>query len=239
LKVIPAVDLMGGRVVRLFQGNPNEAKYYDNLGDPVAVAKKWEEEGADALHVVDLDAAFDRGNNLETILRIIKEIRLPVQVGGGIRSLEVAEKLFESGAGHVILGTISFKKPEILRFLAEKYGGRVIVALDHINGEVMVEGWRKSTGFKLEDAIKIFLEINVHNFLVTSIRKDGTLQGIDLKTLKEASKIKEAKIIAAGGVGSLKDLAALKEIGVYGVVVGKALYEGAFKLSEALKIARG
>ncbi len=238
MKVIPAVDLMNGKVVRLFQGDPQKAKAYDYLGEPVAVAKKWEEEGADAIHIVDLDAAFGKGDNLSTVSEIIKAVNLPVQVGGGIRSLEKAETLLGIGADYVILGTLAFNKPEILEKLVEKFGNRVIVALDHVNGKVMVEGWRKSAEIRVKEALAKFLELQVNTFLLTSISKDGTLEGIDAETLSQACKFKDARILAAGGVGSLKDLAVLKKIGVYGVVIGKALYEGTFTLKEALKVAR-
>lgn len=237
MKIIPAVDLMNGKVVRLFQGDPKKAKAYDYLGEPVTIAKKWEEEGADALHIVDLDAAFDKGNNLTTISKIIKAVDLPVQVGGGIRSLEKAETLLNMGADYVILGTLAFSKPEILKKLMEKFGNHVIVALDHANGKIMVEGWKKPAGMEVKEALTRFLELNVNTFLLTSIRRDGTLEGADSEILSQACTYKNARIIAAGGVGSLKDLAALKRIGVYGVVIGKALYEGAFTLKEALKAA--
>ena len=238
MKIIPAVDLMNGKVVRLFQGDPQKAKTYNYLGESVAVAKKWEEEGADALHIVDLDAALGNGDNLATVSEIIEAVNLPVQVGGGIRSLEKAETLLGIGADYVILGTLAFNKPEILKRLLEKFGNRVIVALDHVNGRIMVEGWKKSAEMMVKEALSKFLELQVNTFLLTSISKDGTLEGVDLETLNQACKYKDARIIAAGGVGNLKDLAALKRIGVYGVVIGKALYEGAFTLKEALKVAR-
>lgn len=238
MNIIPAVDLMNGKVVRLFQGDPQKAKAYDYLREPVAVAKKWEEEGADALHIVDLDAAFDKGNNLKTISTIIKAVNLPIQVGGGIRSLEKAETLLSIGADYVVIGTLAFSKSEILKELMEKFGDRVIVALDHANGRIMVEGWKKPTEIEVKEALAKFLEFQVRTFLLTSISKDGTLEGVDSEILSQACAYKNARIIAAGGVGSLKDLAVLKRIGVYGVVIGKALYEGFFTLKDALKVAR-
>lgn len=239
MKIIPAVDLMNGKVVRLFQGNPQKAKAYDYLGEPVTVAKKWEEEGADALHIVDLDAAFDKGNNLTTLSKIIKAVNLPVQVGGGIRSFKKAKTLLSMGADYVVLGTLAFSKPEILKELMEKFGDRVIVALDHVNGRIMVKGWRKPAEIEVKEALEKFLEIHVKTFLLTSISRDGTLEGADSEILSQACAYQDARIIAAGGVGSLKDLTVLKRIGVYGVVIGKALYEGSFTLKEALKVARG
>lgn len=238
MKIIPAVDLMNGKVVRLFQGDPKKAKVYDYLGEPVAIAKKWEEEGADALHIVDLDAAFDKGDNLATISKIIKAVSLPVQVGGGIRSLEKAETLLSIGADYVVLGTLAFSKPEVLKKLREKFGDRVIVALDHASGRIMVEGWKKPANVGVKEALSKFLGIHVKTFLLTSISRDGTLKGVDADVLSQACAYKDARIIAAGGVGSLQDLSVLKRIGVYGVVIGKALYEGFFTLKEALKVTR-
>lgn len=238
MKIFPAIDLMEGKVVRLFQGDPKTAKKYDYLGEPVAIAKKWEEEGADALHIIDLDAAFNKGNNLATISKIVEAVKLPVHVGGGIRSLEAAENLLNIGVRYVMLGTLAFRKPEAAANLRKKFGDRVIVALDHRNGKVMIEGWKTPAGLEVKDALERFLGLQVKTFLLTSISRDGTLEGIDVDVLSQACAYKEARIIAAGGIGSLKDLAVLKRIGVYGVVIGKALYEGMFTLKEALKIAK-
>ncbi|MGB9853270.1 MAG: 1-(5-phosphoribosyl)-5-[(5-phosphoribosylamino)methylideneamino]imidazole-4-carboxamide isomerase [Candidatus Bathyarchaeales archaeon] len=238
MKIIPAVDLMNGKVVRLFRGDPKKIKAYDYLGEPVAIAKKWEEEGANALHIVDLDAALNNGNNLTTISKIINAVNLPVQVGGGIRSLEKAETLLNIGADYVVLGTLAFSKPEVLKELRGKFGDRFIVALDYANGRIMVEGWKKPAEIGVKEALAKFLEIQVQTYLLTSISRDGTLEGVDVDILSQACAYKDVRIIAAGGVGSLKDLAILKRIGVYGVVIGKALYEGFFTLKEALKVAR-
>lgn len=238
MKIIPAVDLMNGKVVRLLKGDPKTAKAYDYLGDPVSIAKKWEKEGADALHIVDLDAAFSSGNNLAIVQKIVDAVNLPVQVGGGIRSIERAETLLAMGADYVVLGTVAFNKFEVLEKLGKKFGDRVIVALDHANGMVMVEGWKASVGLGAREALEKFLALKVKTFLLTSIVKDGTLKGVDSEVLSQACAYKNARIIAAGGVGGLEDLAILKKIGVYGVVIGKALYEGSFTLKEALKVAK-
>lgn len=239
MKILPAIDLMNGKVVRLYKGDPEKSKFYHHLGSPVEVAKKWEAEGADALHIIDLDAAFNRGSNFTTILKIINSVNLPVQVGGGIRSLETAEKLLKGGAHHIILGTVAFREPELLESIVAKFRNRIIIALDHLNGKVRVEGWKTDTRVDVEEAIITFLKKGITTFLLTSIGKDGTLRGVDVEVLKKTSAYREVKIIAAGGVGSLRDLVVLRDIGVYGVVIGKALYEGAFTLKEALKIARG
>ena len=238
MKIIPAVDLMRGKVVRLFQGKLETAKTYDYLGEPVSIAKKWEDEGVDALHIIDLDAAFGMGNNMETIYKIINVVNIPVQVGGGIRDLKTAEAFLSGGAEYVILGTLAFSRPKTLEELKNKFGDRVIVALDHVKGIVMVKGWKIPTEFSVKEALEKFLQLQVSIFLLTSITMDGTLKGVDTDILSQACGYKNARIIAAGGVGSLKDISALRTIGVYGVIIGKALYEDAFTLKEALKVAR-
>jgi phosphoribosylformimino-5-aminoimidazole carboxamide ribotide isomerase len=239
VKVFPAVDIMNGKVVRLFKGRPETAKAYTSLGDPVAVAKKWEYEGADGLHVVDLDAALRRGDNSATIFEIVQAVKIPVHVGGGIRSEETAEKFLNMGVDRIIIGTLAFKRPKILAKLVEKFGDSVIVALDYgENGKVMIEGWRKNIQLDVENAIQRFLKLKIKTFLLTSVSKDGTLEGVSVDVVKKACAYEGVYVIAAGGVGSLKDLMLLKNVGVYGVVIGKALYEGAFSLKDALKIAR-
>jgi phosphoribosylformimino-5-aminoimidazole carboxamide ribotide isomerase len=239
MKVFPAVDIMGGRVVRLFRGYPKTAKEYTSLGDPVAVAKKWEDEGADGLHVVDLDAALCRGDNSATIFMIVQALKIPVHVGGGIRSEEIAEKFLGMGVNKIMIGTLAFKRPKNLAKLVEKFGDRIIVALDYEeNGKVMIEGWRKTIQLSVENALQRFLKLKIKTFLLTSVNRDGTLKGVSVDIVKRVCAYEDINVIAAGGVSSLRDLMLLKNVGVYGVVIGKALYEGAFSLKDALKIAR-
>ena len=235
--VIPAVDIMGGRVVRLLRGDPKLAKSYEHLGDPIELAKRWESDGAQIIHVIDLDATLGSGENLETIIRIIQSVRVPVQVGGGIRSLERAERLINAGAGRIMLGSLAFKSPESVRFLLKKFGQeKIVVALDHLKGKVMVDGWRKSTYKNLEEAAEMFSAMGVKFFLVTAIQRDGTMSGPDVENLSRVVGL-GVNVIASGGIRSLKDIEALRKLGVYGVVVGRALYEGRISLKEALKIA--
>jgi len=240
MQIIPAVDLMEGKVVRLLQGDPRALKAYGHLGDPVTVAKRWEEYGADAVHVIDLDAALDRGSNLDVIKKIAQGVRIPVQVGGGIRTLKAAQSLLGAGTNRIILGSLAFKEPQALKRLLEEFcHDRVAVALDHRNGEVMVRGWRTATKLGVSEAMGRFLSLGVTLFLITSITRDGTLQGPDYSLLAEACKRPGVRVMAAGGVSSLEDLIALKEIGVWGVIIGKALYEGVFDLREAIGVIKG
>jgi len=237
MEIIPAVDIMKGRVVRLVRGDPKQLRSYNSLGDPVSIAKRWEAEGAKVIHIVDLDAALGKGRNLEVIETIARSVKASVQVGGGIRSLEIARKLLLMGVERVILGSLAFSDPHILGALLRGFGKkRVIVALDHDEGIVMVRGWKASTKASVYAAAEKFRELGVKLFLVTSVNRDGTLLGPDIEVLSRLCR-SGLKVIAAGGVSSVKDILDLKRVGVYGVVIGRALYEGRLNLHEALRAA--
>jgi phosphoribosylformimino-5-aminoimidazole carboxamide ribotide isomerase len=235
VQLIPAIDLMNGKIVRLTRGDPKTAKVYDQFGTPLEAARRWRDEGAGKLHIIDLDAAFSAGNNRAVIAEIAANVALPIQVGGGIRSFETATGLFNTGINQVILGALAFSEPSVIGKIQERFGAdSVIVALDNRDGRIMVEGWKTATGLSVEEALLKLSKFGVRTFLITSIAQDGTLSGPDLKTLKQACQYPNAKVIAAGGIGSLNDLTALKRIGVEGAVIGKALYEGRFTLKEAI-----
>lgn len=237
MQLIPAIDLMNGKIVRLTRGEAKTVKSYEKqFGTPLEAAKRWHDEGAGKLHIIDLDAAFGIGENQVTIAEVAKNVSLPIQVGGGVRSFEIAEKLFQSGITQVILGALAFSDPEVIKKIQQKFGlDSVIVALDNKEGYVMVEGWQTSTTMTVDNALEKYSALGVHQFLITSIAQDGMLSGPDLQTLSTAALYPGAKIIAAGGIGSIGDLAALKEIGMDGSVIGKALYEGRFTLKEAIQ----
>jgi phosphoribosylformimino-5-aminoimidazole carboxamide ribotide isomerase len=238
--LIPAIDLMNGKIVRLSRGDPKTAKVYDQFGGPVETARKWRAEGATKLHIIDLDAAFGMGDNLAVITEIAESVELPIQVGGGIRTIETAQKLLTMGISQVILGALAFSAPKAITRIQQEFGsGTVIVAIDNKDGKIMVEGWKTPTTLGVKEALKKFTVLGVKTFLVTSITKDGTLSGPDLETLSEACQYPNVEIIAAGGIGNLNDLTALKRVGVEGAVIGKALYEGRFTLKEALKSVGG
>jgi len=239
MKVIPAVDVMRGKVVRLSRGDSDTAKTYEGLEEPLTVARGWKREGADFLHLIDLDAAMGQGDNRQIISAIIKEVGVPVQVGGGIRSMAIAEELLNTGAQRVIITTLAFEREDMLKELIREFGSvRVMVALDYLNGMVMSRGWKSPTGLSLENAMDKFLNLGTELFLLTSISRDGLLIGPDYKTLTAIVKRFRKGLFIAGGISSLDDLVWLKTIGVEGVVVGKALYERRFSLVEALNIAR-
>ena len=240
MQLIPAIDLMKGKIVRLTHGDPETAKVYNQFGGPVETAKKWKAEGAGKIHIIDLDAALGTGDNLAIIAEIVESVDLPIQVGGGIREVATAEKLLKLGISQVILGALAFSDPEAVTQIQQEFGaGSVIVALDNRDGKVMVEGWKTATGLGMQEALEKFAALGVTTFLVTSITRDGTLSGPDLDTLRGACQYAGVAIIAAGGIGGLEDLLALKRVGVAGAVIGKALYEGRFKLKEALNAVGG
>jgi phosphoribosylformimino-5-aminoimidazole carboxamide ribotide isomerase len=237
LQLIPAIDLMNCKIVRLTHGDPKTAKVYGQFGGPVETAKKWQKDGATKLHIIDLDAALGMGNNLSVVADIAESTDLPIQVGGGIRSIDTAETVLGLGVSQVILGALAFSNPKAIATIQKRFGAEsVIVALDNRDGKVMVEGWKTATALGVKEALEKFVALGVKVFLVTSITKDGTLSGPDLDTLREACQYSGVEVIAAGGIGGLNDLVALKRVGVAGAVIGKALYEGRFTLKEALKM---
>lgn len=232
MKVIAAVDIMGGSVVRLVKGDPANKTVYST--DPVDTAKKWESAGADMLHIVDLDAAFANGNNAELTAKIAEAVKIPVQVAGGIRSPEKAEEML-SKASRVVLGTMAYGEPEAVRKLAKKNLGRIVISIDQAGGKVMVKGWKESTGTRVADAISQFASMGVEEFLLTSIERDGTLQGPDVMTLAEAAV--SARIIASGGISSLEDIVKVRSAGCSSVILGKAMYDGRVSIERAKALA--
>lgn len=230
MKIIPAIDLMDGKVVRLIKGDPKNKIVYSN--DPIGIAKRFEKY-ADALHIIDLDATLSLGNNKDVIKSITKNVSIEVQVGGGIRSIEYAEEMLDY-AYAVMLGTLAYKDLDAIKYLL-KYGrDRVIIAIDHKNGKVMINGWKSSTEVDIIDAINNFKSIGIEKFLVTNIERDGTLQGVDIDTLNKINNL--GKIIASGGVSSIDDIIKLKKMQVYGVILGKALYDNKIRLEEVKSI---
>ena len=232
MKVIAAVDIMGGSVVRLVRGNPDDKVEYSN--DPVETARKWETVGADMLHIVDLDAAFSTGSNSELIAKISQAVRIPLQIAGGIRSLEKAEEML-SMASRVVIGTMAYREPEVIRKLVKKNADRVTISVDQMDGMVMVKGWKESTGTTVAEAISRFLAIGVDEFLLTSIDRDGTLQGPDIKTLADAAV--SARIIASGGISSIEDVIKIRSAGCSSVIIGKAMYDGKLSIEKVKAVA--
>ncbi len=234
--VMPSVDILGGKCVRLTEGKlGSEEIFFD---DPLQAALYWEKEGADALHVVDLDGALRRGENLRHVERIVKSVSIDVEVGGGLRSADTAIRVYLMGAERVILGSLAVRDPASVEKIIDEIGKEhVMVALDYKKGEVMIEGWRKEARKSLYDAAQEMRDIGVNWILATNITRDGTLMGADTETISKLVKRVRVNIVASGGIRSIDDVAALRKTGAKGVVIGKALYMRFFSLKEAKKVA--
>lgn len=233
--IIPAVDISGGRCVQLVEGRIETARIY---GDPLEWAKRWQREGAECLHVVDLDAALGLGDNLEKILEILQEIEIPVQVGGGIRTLERAKSLVNAGAERLVVGTVAIQNPAFLDALIGELGARkLVIAIDARRGKIAVKGWQEVTDLSPQEAVKIFENKGIWGFLFTCVDVEGKMRGVAIEETKRVVSSTNLPVIASGGVGDLEDIVKLKSTGVYGVVVGKALYDGRFSLQEAMEVA--
>jgi phosphoribosylformimino-5-aminoimidazole carboxamide ribotide isomerase len=238
LEIIPAIDLMGEHVVRLLRGNPDSARDYSD--NPLAVAEKWVEMGARRLHVVDLDATLSRGDNISTIRNLLTSVKVPIQVGGGIRDIRQASELLLRGVDRVILSTLAINDRNALSHLLHNFGNRrIVVALDYLSGEVMIKGWREATGLRVIEAMTKFHISGVDIFLVTAIQRDGTLEGADYETLRRAIQTEGVEIIASGGIRTVEELLALKRIGVKAAILGRAIYDGSIDLAEAVKRVGG
>jgi phosphoribosylformimino-5-aminoimidazole carboxamide ribotide isomerase len=236
MKVLAAIDIMSGDVVRLTKGDQSTKKVYSN--DPIQVAKKWAKDGADMLHVVDLDAAFgNESSNLSIISEILDSVNIPIQIGGGIRNTEIFEKIVKMGFSKIVVGTMAYRNVNELRLLSRNYGDKIVISLDEINGKVMIEGWKSSSNYKVEDAINKFNKLGISNFLLTSIIKDGTLLGPDIVTLNSINRDRKSKIIASGGISSLVDVLRVRSIGCDSVILGKALYEERLDIKKVKAIA--
>ena len=239
MKIIPAIDLMNGDVVRLYKGDPNQKIIYSN--DPVQIAKKWEGFGADMIHLVDLDATLGLGDNYETLKEICQNISIPVQVAGGLRDItKIANTL--DFAERFVIGTLAIQlkqseQESILLEMISQFGkDRLVISIDHVNGEIVTHGWQKNTGLKLEDVTNEFVKLGFSEFLTTNVSKDGTLEGPDIVSLEQVCKISGPNIIASGGISKLDDVQEIKKCNPYGVILGKALYEGLIGIKEAKAI---
>ena len=235
LEVIPAIDLIEGKVVRVERGELDTKTVYSD--DPVATAKEWEAQGAPRLHVVDLEGAVaGEPRNEEVVAAILSSLSIPVQVAGGIRTLDLAGRWADRGADRVVLGTKALTDESFLSLAIERLGSSLIVAPDAQGREVRISGWTQGTGEDIADAAKRLAAAGVARLLVTDVGRDGMLAGPNTELLGEVASAAGIPVIASGGVASIDDLRALIGVhGVEGVVVGKALYAGAIHLPEALK----
>ena len=234
MKIIPAIDLMDGKVVRLYKGNASQKTIYSD--NPVDIAKKWESDGADMLHIVDLDATLGLGSNVSIIKKILEEISIPIQVAGGLREESLILDISKLSS-RIVIGTLAFKDRELLKKLLASLGAeKIVISVDHKDGEIVTHGWQKQTGIKLIDSIKEFLDMGFTEFLLTNVNRDGTMEGPDLEFLEQACRLPNANIIASGGISNVDDVIDVKEKNAFGVILGKALYENKISIEEAKKI---
>jgi len=233
--VIPAVDIMGGKCVRLVQGDPAKLKvYFDN---PLEAARQLEAQGAELIHLIDLDAALGSGQNLKAMEKILRELHVKVQIGGGIRTLEKAETLLKLGAFRVIFGTVAVQNPALIQEAVRRYGSpRVAVAIDERNCKVTFHGWKDQSATNYLDLASSFEEMKVGTIIFTSTSVDGTLKGPQIEKIRKLVETVRVPVIASGGISSLNDLVELAGTGVEGAIVGTALYEGRFTLEQAMEV---
>ncbi len=239
--VLPAVDIRGGRCVRLIQGDAARERTYGD--DPVAAARGWEAAGASYLHVVDLDGAFaGQPVNDAVITRLIAAVRVPVEVGGGIRDLDVIGHLLDRGAARVILGTAAVTSPELLDAACARFGDRIAVAIDARDGMVVTHGWVAATAERAPSAASRVVRAGARRIIYTDTGRDGMLAGPNLAALEEMLRVVDIPVIASGGVASAEDvrrLRPLEPLGLEGVIIGRALYEGQARLEDLLAAASG
>ncbi|MEM3143092.1 MAG: 1-(5-phosphoribosyl)-5-[(5-phosphoribosylamino)methylideneamino]imidazole-4-carboxamide isomerase [Candidatus Nitrosotenuis sp.] len=230
MKIIPAIDIMEGKVVRLLKGRPENKTVYSD--DPIKVAMQWEKNGADMIHIVDLDATLDRGSNFETIKKMAQTLSVPTQIAGGLRTQKMIDKAFEFSE-RIVLGTVAFSNVDLLDEVSSKFGKKkIVISVDHSDGTVVTHGWQKSEDVSLFLALDGFIQKGFTEFLITNVTRDGTLSGPDLENLGKACT-RKANVIASGGISGIADVVKLKECGAYGVILGKALYDGKLTIEEA------
>ncbi len=236
MEIIPAIDLLNGKCVRLNQGNYNQVTKFNS--DPVKQAQDWESQGAKRLHLVDLDGArTGEPINDRTIKEIKKSITIPIQLGGGIRSINRAKELFGIGIDRVILGTIAIENLKLVKDLSREYPKRVAVGIDAKEGMVATRGWLKQSEISSLHLAKQLNDLELAAIISTDIATDGTLEGPNLKALREVAEASINPVIASGGVGSISDLISLADLeneGIEGIIVGRALYDGSIDLKEAI-----
>lgn len=236
MEIIPAIDLHESQVVRLRQGNLDAVEYYQ--GNPADWAIRWQREGAQRLHIVDLDAAFaGKPCNLDALKQILNAVEIPVQLGGGLRSEEDICQVIEMGVDSVIVGTKACESPDFIRRVVEQWGEKIVVGVDVKNGKLAVRGWTMVTQYQPEILVNRMVELGVRKIIYTDIKQDGMLSGPNVTGVRELLATTNVSVIVSGGISSLeqvKKVASLEKEGVVGIIVGKALYDGVLSLREAV-----
>ncbi|MDA1129226.1 MAG: 1-(5-phosphoribosyl)-5-[(5-phosphoribosylamino)methylideneamino]imidazole-4-carboxamide isomerase [Chloroflexi bacterium] len=234
MEIIPAIDLRDGHCVRLYQGDFHQETVFSD--DPLATALSWQEQGCHRLHLVDLDGAIQgKPVHLETISGIVKELDIPVQVGGGIRDLATAEAWLEAGVDRVVIGTAAVRDPDMVQEVCQRHGSqRVVVSVDAKNGLVALQGWTEASTVTVLELARRMAQIGVVRLLYTDISRDGALTGPDYQTNAQLVRDTGLAVLASGGVATVEHIRDLQPTGVEGVIVGRALYTGSVSLSEAV-----
>ena len=235
--VIPAIDLKNGLCVRLLQGRKSEMTVYNE--DPVQVAREFAAAGAEMIHVVDLDGAFNEAEspNRAVVRRIIDAVNIPIEFGGGVRSLEDVKQLCDAGVARVVLGTVAAEEPARLKDFVSSFGLKICVGIDARDGRVMTRGWETATPLMAVDLARSVAECGVERIIYTDIARDGALVGPNIEQTLAVARSANVRVTASGGVSSLDDIERLRDAGLDSVIVGKALYEGRFRLEEAVLAA--
>ena len=233
--IFPAIDIKDNKCVRLLQGDFDKVNVYGN--DPSLMAKKWEDNGAKFLHMVSLNGARGEGNvNDESIKKLLSTVNIPIQMGGGIRSKERVKELLDLGVDRVILGSVAIKDKELLKDLISQYKEKIVVSVDAKNGKVAAQGWEEVSDVNSLDFCKELEEMGVKTIVYTDISKDGMMIGPNFDIYEKLSKETNLDIIASGGVTSIEDVKKLKAMDLYGVIIGKSLYENKIDLKEVLDL---
>ena len=237
--IIPAIDLKEGKCVRLWQGKRDKEIIYSN--DPLAIAKLWAGEGAPRLHIVDLDGAFSgKPKHLKLVEKIRRAIRIPLEFGGGIRDIATLKQVLETGVDFAILGSRALSL-DFVKECVQDFGNRIIISLDSREGRLAIKGWEEKTFIEVKNLARDLKNVGITSIVFTDIKKDGTMEGVDIKVIKDFLKGINLNVIVSGGISSLEDIKKiinLKDKSVMGIIIGKALYTGEIKLEEALKLAR-
>lgn len=237
MNIFPAIDIYEGQAVRLFKGDYAQMTVYD--ANPVEVAKRFAAQGAEFVHLVDLEGAKNgKTPNLETVRQIAAESGLFTEIGGGIRSMETVEQYFSIGVDRVILGTAAVNDEAFLRKALERYGEKIAVGVDIKDGFVAIKGWTEQSGYSCDAFFEKMQSLGVRTLICTDISRDGAMQGTNRELYKRLSETYAVQIVASGGVSSLDDVRALSEMSLYGAIIGKAYYTGAVNLREAIEVAK-
>lgn len=240
MRIYPAIDIRGGKAVRLYKGDFAQETVF---GEPAEMAKKWEAAGGEFLHLVDLDGArAGKSMNLDVVKEIIAAVNIPVELGGGIRTMENVDEVLAAGVQRVILGSVAAKNPALVKEACAKYGDRVVVGIDAKDGIVAVDGWEVSGDVEVTVLAKEMAKAGVKTIIYTDISRDGTLEGVNVEATAQLARESGIKIVASGGVKSIDDVKALlpyEKEGIEGVIVGKSIYMGTLDLTEAVKVAKG